>query len=157
MLEAGDIAPEFCLPNQDSADTCLSMFRGKYVVLYFYPKDDTPGCTREAVDFTSRLDEFKSLNTMIVGVSPDPVDRHRKFVDRHGLKIILLSDTDHKVLKLYNVWRVKKRFGREYYGVLRSTFLIDPDGRIIRIWWNVRVKGHVEDVLNTLRKYVKGV
>ena len=151
MLKEGEVAPNFCLPNQDGKEVCLDEFKGKYVVLYFYPKDNTSGCTREARDFTERIEEFDSLNAVVIGVSPDSVKSHRRFIDKHGLKVMLLSDTEHKVLEKYGIWQLKKRYGREYYGVVRSTFLIDPEGRILKIWRNVRVAGHVEDVLEALK------
>ncbi len=150
----GSIAPDFCLPSDDGREYCLRDFRGKWVVLYFYPKDNTSGCTREAVDFTSRLNDFMSLGAVVIGVSPDPIESHRKFRMKHSLKVILLSDVEHKVLQLYGVWGKKKRYGREYYGVIRSTFLIDPQGVVRRVWRNVRVAGHVEEVLRTLQSLV---
>jgi len=149
-VEVGKEAPDFCLPS-DSGDTvCLRDFRGKWVVLYFYPKDNTSGCTREAVDFTSRINDFLKLNAVVIGVSPDPVSSHVKFREKHGLKVILLSDVDKKVLESYGVLGIKKRFGKEYMGVIRSTFLIDPDGVVRRMWRNVRVDGHVDQVLREL-------
>ncbi len=150
----GSIAPDFCLPSDDGREYCLRDFRGKWVVLYFYPKDNTSGCTREAVDFTSRLNDFMSLGAVVIGVSPDPIESHRKFRMKHSLKVILLSDVEHKVLQLYGAWGKKKRYGREYYGVIRSTFLIDPQGVVRRVWRNVRVAGHVEEVLQTLQSLV---
>jgi len=149
------MAPNFCLPDQDGKVRCLESYRGKYVILYFYPKDNTSGCTREALDFTSKIDEFKKLNAEVIGVSPDSMKSHKKFIEKHGLKITLLSDTEHKVLEMYGAWGLKKRYGREYYGVIRSTFLIDPEGKIIKIWKNVKVKGHVDDVLEALKQVVK--
>ncbi len=151
-LKIGDKAPEFCLPDQDGREVCLKDFRGKWVVLYFYPKDNTSGCTREAIDFTEHIDEFHRLNCEVIGVSKDSVRSHRNFADKHGLKVILLSDPEHRVIEQYGAWKLKKRYGREYYGTQRSTFLIDPEGIIRHIWPNVRVKGHVEDVLNRLRE-----
>ncbi len=151
-LKIGDKAPEFCLPDQDGREVCLKDFRGKCVVLYFYPKDNTSGCTREAIDFTEHIDEFHRLNCEVIGVSKDSVRSHRNFADKHGLKVILLSDPEHRVIEQYGAWKLKKRYGREYYGTQRSTFLIDPEGIIRHIWPNVRVKGHVEDVLNKLRE-----
>ena len=151
-LKIGDKAPEFCLPDQDGREVCLKDFRGKWVVLYFYPRDNTSGCTREAIDFTEHIDEFHRLNCEVIGVSKDSVRSHRNFADKHGLKVILLSDPEHRVIEQYGAWKLKKRYGREYYGTQRSTFLIDPEGIIRHIWPNVRVKGHVEDVLNRLRE-----
>lgn len=151
-LKVGDKAPDFCLPDKDGNEVCLKDFRGKWVVLYFYPKDNTSGCTKEAVEFTEHLDEFASLNAVVLGVSKDSVKSHKNFAEKHGLKVTLLSDPEHKVIEQYGAWKLKKRYGREYYGTQRSTFLIDPDGVIRHIWPNVRVKGHVEAVLEKLKE-----
>ncbi len=153
-LKVGDKAPDFCLPDKDGNEVCLKDFRGKWVVLYFYPKDNTSGCTKEAIGFTEQLDEFKKLNAEVVGISKDSIKSHQNFAQKHGLKIILLSDPEHRVIEQYGAWKLKKRYGREYYGTQRSTFLIDPDGIIRHIWPNVKVKGHVEDVLNRLKELV---
>ncbi len=142
MLEIGNKAPEFCLPNQDEAEICLRDFKGKWVVLYFYPKDNTPGCTTEACDFTASLPDFSALNAVILGVSPDSPKKHRNFIEKKELKITLLADEEKEVANLYGVWRMKKNYGREYMGIVRSTFLINPDGNIAKIWNNVRVKEH---------------
>ncbi len=150
VLEVGQEAPDFCLPNQDEEQVCLRDLRGKWVVLYFYPKDNTSGCTREAVDFTTHLDAFRERGAVILGVSPDSTRSHRNFCNKHNLKITLLSDPEHKVLEAYGVWQLKKMYGREYYGVVRTTFLIDPEGKIAWIWPRVKVKGHVEAVLQKL-------
>ncbi len=152
--QPGEMAPDFCLPSDEDREVCLHDLRGKWVVLYFYPKDNTSGCTREAVDFSQALEEFDKLGAVILGVSPDSVQSHRRFREKHNLRVTLLSDPEHRVLEAYGAWGLKKRYGREYYGVIRSTFLIDPEGRIVRVWPNVRVKGHVEDVLSTLREHV---
>ena len=150
QLEVGDKAPEFCLPDQDGNEICLNGFRGKWVVLYYYPRDNTKGCTLEAIDFTQSLGDFENLNAVILGVSPDSVNSHRGFCDRHGLKITLLSDPEHRVLEEYGVWQLKKLYGRQFYGVVRSTFLIDTEGRIGHVWKKVRVKEHVEAVKQRL-------
>jgi len=152
MLSEGKEAPDFCLPDQDKREVCLSNFRGKWVVLYFYPKDNTSGCTREAQDFTEKLEEFEKLGAVILGVSPDSPKSHRNFREKKNLRVTLLSDQEHRVLETYGAWQLKKMYGREYYGVVRSTYLIDPEGRIARIWPKVKVKGHVEEVLNTLKE-----
>ncbi len=149
-VEVGEMAPEFCLPNHEKVETCLKDFRGKWVVLYFYPKDNTPGCTKEACDFSDNLSEFEKLDAMVIGVSPDPVERHQKFIAKHNLRIMLLSDVDKEVLKMYSVWKQKKMYGRTYMGVERSTFIIDPEGKIARVWRKVRVKGHVAEVAKAL-------
>ena len=146
----GEPAPDFCLPNQDEDTVCLRDLKGKWVVLYFYPKDNTSGCTREAVDFTTHLDAFRERNAVILGVSPDSTRSHRNFCNKHNLKITLLSDPEHKVIEAYGAWQLKKMYGREYYGVMRSTFLIDPEGKIAWVWPQVKVKGHVEEVLDKL-------
>ena len=125
-------------------------FRGKWIVLYFYPKDNTSGCTREAVDFIEHLDEFEKLNAAVLGVSPDSVKSHQRFIEKHNLKVTLLSDPEHKVIEQYGAWQLKKMYGREYYGVVRSTFLINLDGHISYIWPKVKVKGHVEEVKKKL-------
>lgn len=108
--------------------------------MYFYPKDDIPGCTKEALDFTEKITEFKSLNAVVIGVNPDPIERHRKFIEKYNLKVILLSDVSRRVLNICGVLGLKKRFGKEYYKVIRSTYLIDPEGRIIGRWRNVKVE-----------------
>ena len=154
-LEIGKKAPDFCLPDQDSNEVCLEDFRGKWIILYFYPKDNTSGCTREAIDFTEHLDEINSLNAVVLGVSPDSVKSHVRFREKHGLKVTLLSDPEHKVLETYGAWQLKKMYGREYYGVVRSTFLIDPEGKIAFIWPKVKVKGHVEAVIEKLKEFQK--
>ena len=145
-LKEGDEAPSFCLPDKDDREICLTDFKGKWIVLYFYPKDNTSGCTREAVEFTGAINEFEKLNSVVLGVSPDSVERHYKFAEKHDLGVTLLSDVEHKVLEAYGVWQQKKMYGREFWGVVRSTFLIDPEGKVAHVWRKVRVKGHVEAV-----------
>ncbi len=145
-LKEGDEAPSFCLPDKDDRAICLTDFKGKWIVLYFYPKDNTSGCTREAVEFTGAIDEFETLNTVVLGVSPDSVERHLKFAEKHNLGVTLLSDVEHNVLEAYGVWQQKKMYGREFWGVVRSTFLIDPDGKVAHLWRKVKVKEHVEAV-----------
>ncbi len=152
MIEIGHKAPEFCLPNQDNEEICLRDLRGTWVVLYFYPKDNTPGCTTEACDFTEALPDFTKLGATILGVSPDSVKRHQNFIAKKELKITLLSDEDKEVLQAYGVWQLKKNYGREYMGVVRSTYLIDPDGNVAAVWEKVRVKGHVEAVRQKLEE-----
>ncbi len=153
-LTEGAEAPDFCLPDQDGREICLNEFRGRWVVLYFYPKDNTRGCTQEAKDFSELIGEFEKLGAVILGVSPDSVRSHKRFQERHGLKVRLLSDPDKKVIRMYGAWGRKKMAGREYFGVIRSTLLIDPQGRVRRIWPKVKVKGHAEEVLNTLRSII---
>ncbi len=148
----GEPAPKFCLPSVNGENVCLENLKGKWIVLYFYPKDNTSGCTREAVDFTCMINEFKRLGSIVLGVSPDSIESHRKFMAKHGLKIDLLSDPEKKVIKTYGAWGLKRMGGRRYYGVIRSTFIIDPEGRIAYAWRNVKVQGHVEEVLQKLRE-----
>ncbi|PIE01849.1 MAG: thioredoxin-dependent thiol peroxidase [Acidobacteria bacterium] len=151
-IKEGQIAPDFTLPNEQETEVTLSQFKGKWVVLYFYPRDLTPGCTVQAIDFSTGKAEFEESGAVILGVSPDTVASHQKFCSKKNLTITLLSDPEKEVLNLYGVWQKKKMAGREYMGVVRSTVLIDPDGVIFKIWEKVRVKGHVENVLKTLRE-----
>jgi peroxiredoxin Q/BCP len=151
-IEEGKRAPNFCLENDEGKKVCLEDFKGKWIVLYFYPKDNTPGCTKEAEDFSERTDEFDKLNAVVLGVSPDSVESHRKFKEKRNLKVILLSDESKEILKTYGVWQKKKMYGREYFGVVRTTYLIDPEGTVKKVWKRVRVKGHADKVLETLRK-----
>ncbi|OUM88168.1 MAG: peroxiredoxin [Bacillus thermozeamaize] len=154
-VEIGQPAPDFTLPASNGSQVSLSDFRGKYVVLYFYPRDNTPGCTQEAQDFRDAMEAFQARDAVIVGVSPDPLPSHEKFIAKHDLPFLLLSDVEHKAAEMYGVWQLKKMAGKEYYGVVRSTFLIDPQGRLAREWRNVRVKGHVQDVLQALDERYK--
>ncbi len=144
-------APDFTLLDKDNNKVSLSDFKGKWLVLYFYPKDNTSGCTREAIDFTEKKEEFEKLGAEIVGISKDSIKSHIKFSEKHNLKITLLSDPDHKVHELYGAWGKKKLYGKEYFGTIRSTFLIDPEGNIRKEWKKVKVKGHVEEVLKALK------
>jgi peroxiredoxin Q/BCP len=155
MIKEGNNAPAFCLKDQDDEKKCLKDFKGKWVVLYFYPKDNTSGCTLEAKDFTCALDEFAKLNATIIGVSPDSIESHQKFIAKENLNLTLLSDMDHAILEKYGVWQLKKMYGREYYGVVRSTFLIGPEGKIQHMWQKVKVKGHVDEVKNMLKEKQK--
>jgi peroxiredoxin Q/BCP len=155
-LEVGKKAPAFCLIDKDEQKHCLKDFLGKWIVLYFYPKDNTSGCTREAVGFTEKKADFEKLNAVIVGVSPDSPASHARFVEKKNLNILLLSDPEHKVLMKYGVWQKKKLYGREYMGVVRSTFLIDPKGKIAAVWRKVKVNGHVDAVLEKLKELQNG-
>lgn len=154
-LKVGEISPNFCLPDKDYKKTCLSDFKGKWAVLYFYPRDNTSGCTREAVEFTSVLDEFKKLNAVVIGISADSVESHQKFAEKHNLTVTLLSNGDHKVMEMYNVWQLKRLYGKEFWGVTRSTFLIEPSGKIAHTWHRVKVNGHVEAVKRRLEELQK--
>lgn len=153
-VEVGQVVEDFILPNQDGENVSLSDFRGKNVVLYFYPKDMTPGCTTQACDFRDHHESFKDQNTVIIGISPDPVERHQKFIAKHDLPFTLLADEDHKIAEAFGVWKLKKNFGREYYGIERSTFIIDEDGVLRKEFRKVRVKGHVEQALEYIRDHM---
>ena len=146
-------APDFCLEDAYGERHCLKDFRGKWVVLYFYPRAMTSGCTREAQDFTELKDEFEALGATIIGISPDKPEKLKRFIDEYGLKILLLSDPDKKVIKAYGAWGKKKRYGKEYEGLIRSTFLINPEGKVLKSWKNVKVKGHAKRVLATLKSF----
>ena len=154
-LTEGQKAPDFCLPDQNENHVCLKDFDGKWIVLYFYPKDNTSGCTREAQDFTSLKGDFESENAVVLGVSKDSVKSHVKFIEKKELGITLLSDEETTIHQKYDVWRTKKNYGKEYLGTVRSTFLIDTEGNIVKIWDNVRTNGHAEKVLETLKSLKK--
>ena len=148
-------APIFSIPSTDKNNYSLKDSLGKYIVIYFYPKDDTPGCTIETNDFNKLLPKFKKLNCEIFGISKDSINSHNKFRDKFKIKFNLLADEDLKVLKKYKVWGKKKFMGKEFMGILRTTFLIDKKGKIIKIWKNVRVKDHANEVLKTLQNITK--
>ena len=145
-------APEFCLPNQDETEICLRDLAGKWIILYFYPKDNTPGCSTEACDFTENLDWFEDEDAVILGVSPDSPKKHRNFIEKKNLKITLLSDENKDVIKAYGAWGKKKMYGKEYEGVIRSTFIISPEGEIVAEFKKVKVKGHVEALKEKLKE-----
>ncbi|MDP5086522.1 MAG: thioredoxin-dependent thiol peroxidase [Yoonia sp.] len=142
----GETAPDFNLPRDGGETVSLSDFKGKKVVLYFYPKDDTPGCTKEAIGFTESVDDFAALDTVILGVSKDSVTKHEKFVGKYDLKIALLSDEEGDVCERYGTWVEKSMYGKTYMGIERATFLIDAEGKIAQIWRKVKVPGHVDAV-----------
>ena len=150
-VAAGVPAPDFQLPDDANRSRRLSEFRGRAVVLYFYPKDDTSGCTKEACNFRDDYSAYEKANVTILGVSPDPVESHVKFKTKYQIPFPLLSDDGHRVCDLYGVWGPKKFMGREYEGVLRTTFLIGPDGTILRVFENVRPSEHSAEVLETLQ------
>jgi len=150
MLKKGDTAPSFTLEDASGKLVSLSDFIGKKVVLYFYPKDNTPGCTKEACGFKDKHEEFTDKNAVIVGVSKDSAKSHQKFIDKYELNFTLLSDPDVKVCAEYGVWAEKKNYGKTYMGIVRSTFIIDEDGKIADIYSNVRVAKHVDKVLEAL-------
>lgn len=155
ILTTGDTAPAFTMPRDggEGKTVSLSDFKGRYLVLYFYPKDDTPGCTTEANEFTAHKAEFEALNASIVGVSRDTPEKHDKFIAKHELDVILGADTEGKVTEDYGVWVEKSMYGKTYMGIQRATFLIGPDGKVVHAWPKVRVKGHVAEVLKTLREH----
>jgi len=149
-LDVGDQAPDFCLLDMDNEEVCLSDLKGHFTVLYFYPKDNTTGCTMEARDFTEQLDKFKEIDVPVIGISPDSTEIHKNFIQKHRLEVKLLSDEDHAVLERYGVWQKKKMYGKEFMGVVRTTFILDPEGRIAAAWHKVKVPGHVDDVLKNV-------
>jgi peroxiredoxin Q/BCP len=150
-LQIGDPAPDFTLPAWPEGDIRLSDLRGRYVVLYFYPKDNTPGCTQESCDFRDACKAFENAGAVVLGISRDPVRSHQRFAEKFALPFRLLSDTDEVACSAYDVIRMKNMYGKKVRGIERSTFLIDPDGRIAAIWRKIRVKGHVEEVLAALK------
>ncbi len=154
MLQEGQMAPDFTLPSSEGKDISLSDFRGKHVILYFYPKDNTPGCTAEACDFRDNMARLQSADTIVLGVSKDSLKSHDNFKAKHELNFPLLSDTEGEVLKLYEAWGEKKNYGKVYFGIIRSTFFIDKDGILQKAWYNVRAKGHVDRVLKELEAHI---
>ncbi len=162
-MEVGQKAPEFCLPDQNGQQVCLSDFKGKWIVLYFYPKDNTSGCTKEAIDFTELKPEFDKLGAVIIGISKDSVQSHQKFVQKYNLGINLLSDESKEVLKAYGAWGEKKQYGKITEGTIRSTFIIDPEGIIAYKWKNVKVRQkrksgevkHAQVVLEKLKELMQ--
>lgn len=152
MIKIDEKAPDFCLPNQDDVEICLRDLKGKWVVLYFYPKDNTPGCTTEACDFTEALPDFNDLDAIILGVSADSTKKHRNFIEKKELGITLLSDESTDMMQEYGVWQLKKNYGREYMGIVRTTLLINPDGVVKALWEKVRVKEHVKNVKEKLEE-----
>lgn len=150
-LKEGDQAPEIDLATDDGARFRLSDHKGQPVVVYFYPKDDTTGCTREAIDFTARSRDFAAVQTLVVGISPDNPDSHRRFRQKHDLGVILASDEDKATAQAYDVWKERSMYGRTFMGVERSTFLVDRDGLVARVWRNVKLPKHIDDVLDSAR------
>jgi len=152
MLKEGDRVPDIKLTGLEGQEISPADFLGQKLVLYFYPKDDTSGCTREALDFTDLADEFESVGTWVLGVSKDDRSKHRKFIDKHGLKVKLASDGDGSACEAFGSWTQKSLYGRKYMGIDRSTFLIDRNGRIHRVWRKVKVPGHAAEVLEAARE-----
>lgn len=155
-MNVGQIAPDFTLPTDSSGLVSLSTYKGRYVVVYFYPKDNTPGCTTEAIDFSALKSEFDALDTTIIGVSKDSPRKHDNFKAKHNLTIILASDEEEEMIPNYGVWVQKKLYGREYMGIERASFLINPEGEIAHVWRKVKVKEHAQDVLDTLKGIING-
>ncbi|GGG23967.1 thioredoxin-dependent thiol peroxidase [Paenibacillus abyssi] len=150
-LTIGREAPDFTLPASSGENIRLSDLKGKNVVLYFYPKDMTSSCTTQACDFRDRHSDFSEANAVILGISLDPINRHEKFIDKYNLPFLLLTDEEHRVCELYGVWQMKQMYGKQYMGIVRSTFVIDTDGVLVKEWRKVKVRGHIEEVL----QYVK--
>jgi peroxiredoxin Q/BCP len=151
MLEVNQTAPDFSAVDQDGEAVSLAQFRGdKHIVLYFYPKDDTPGCTTEANEFTALIDEFAAAGAVVLGVSKDSCEKHRKFIAKHGLKVRLLADTDGSICELYGTWGPRKFMGREYMGIGRSTFVIDKQGKLVHVDYKVKAKGHAQAILEVV-------
>lgn len=146
MIKIDDKAPAFCLPNQDDVEICLRDLKGKWIVLYFYPKDNTPGCTTEACEFTEAAPDFSDLDAIILGVSADTTKKHRNFIEKQNIGITLLSDESTDMMQEYGVWQKKMNFGKEYMGIVRTTLIINPDGIVKAVFEKVRVKEHVAKV-----------
>lgn len=155
-INEGDRAPDFDGLTMDGSRVTLSQLRGKWVVLYFYPRDNTPGCTRQACAFRDATEEFAALNAVVVGCSPDSATSHGKFVEKFNLPFSLLTDEDHAIATLYGVWKEKSLYGKKYMGIERTTFLIDPDGIVNRIWRRVKVDTHIDAVLEHVRTQTAG-
>ncbi len=151
MPEPGTIAPDFTLPRDGGSSVTLSALRPAPVVLFFYPRDDTSGCTKEALAFTALKDAFGEAGAQVLGISKDSVEKHQKFRDKHDLNVPLLSDADSDICEQYGVWKQKSMYGKTFWGIERSTFLIDGEGRIARVWPKVKVPGHAEEVLEAVR------
>ena len=152
-IEVGQQVPDIELLGDNGEKVKLSDFKGKHIVLYFYPKDMTPGCTTEACDFRDRHQSFAELDAVIIGVSPDSQDKHQKFKEKHDLPFLLLVDDEQKLSEAFGVWKLKKNFGKEYMGIERSTFLINKEGKLVKEWRKVKVKDHVEEALEELKAH----
>lgn len=150
MVDEGQKAPDFKLPADDGSTISLADFRGRKVVLYFYPKDDTPGCTTQACDLRDSLSRIEEAGAVVLGVSPDPVDSHQKFKEKYDLNFPLLADEENQVAEAYGVWKEKSMFGNKFWGVERSTFIIDEDGNLEKVWRRVRPKGHADKVMEAI-------
>lgn len=148
MLAQGDQAPIFQGLDQNNNLISLNEIKSPWILVYFYPKDNTPGCTTQAKDFTNYVQDFANLGVKIIGISPDSINSHQKFINKHNLAITLISDPEHQIAESFGIWQLKKFMGKEYMGIIRSTFLINSDGKIAFVWPKVKVKGHVENVFN---------
>lgn len=153
-LKEGAQAPDFSLPDEKGDHHTLSDYNGQWVLLYFYPKDDTPGCTKEAVMLKELYSDFKKVGVVVLGVSTDPIEKHKKFKDKYKLPFTLLADTNKEVVNTYGVWQKKKFMGREYMGTLRNSYLIDPDGKIAKIYESVKPNKHAQEVLNDMKVFL---
>lgn len=151
MLTVGDTVPNIKLASSKGGEVSLTDYKGKKVVLYFYPKDDTPGCTAQACAFRDYKKDYEDLNAVIIGVSKDPLSKHDKFIEKYGLPFELLADEEHKLAEAFGAWDEKSLYGKLFMGMIRSTFLIDEDGKIVKEWRKVKVAGHVEEVLEAAR------
>ncbi len=151
-VTVGEKAPGFTLPDQEGSDVSLGDHAGKWVVLYFYPRDDTPGCTTEACEFTAGVEAFRGLDAVVLGCSPDTPEKHRKFIAKHDLGITLLSDPGHEVMQRYGAWGEKNNYGKKTMGVIRSTVIIDPQGRVAHHWPRVKAAGHADKVREKLEE-----
>lgn len=150
-IAPGTAAPGFTLPRDGGGTVSLSDYAGKPVVVYFYPKDDTSGCTTEAIDFTGLSDAFAAAGATVIGISPDSVAKHDKFIKKHDLKVLLLADEQQEAANAYGVWKEKSMYGKTYMGIERSTFLIGADGKVAKVWPKVKVAGHAEEVLEAVK------
>jgi len=155
-VTVGEVVPDFTLMASNDKEVSLSDFRGKKVVIFFYPKDMTPGCTTEACDFRDYYSKLKELGVELIGISPDSIKSHNKFIDKYQLPFLLLSDAEHQVAELFGVWKLKKMFGREFMGVERSTFLVDEDGKLIYEWRGVKVEEHAAEVYQYILTNFRG-
>jgi len=152
MIEIGNKAPNFKLASSTGETLSLNSFKDKNILIYFYPKDATPGCTKQAIGFTEHADEFEKRNTVVLGISPDSLASHEKFIKKHNLNVILLADEEKQAIESYGVWKEKKMYGRTFMGVQRSTFLVDRTGTVKAIWRKVKVAKHIQEVLEELDK-----
>ena len=152
MLKEGDKAPSFNMPTNAGENVSLSKLKNQKVILYFYPRDDTPGCTKEACGFRDELSKYKRAGAVVIGVSRDSLESHERFVKKYNLNFTLASDKDSDVCEKYDVWRMKNNYGKTYFGIQRTTFLIDTKGKINKIWEKVKVDGHVDDVLKAVKE-----